>query len=194
LKKQNQWTHGELDLELSELPQEQVGCVGCTLLRATFDNAIGKEVYALYSEDPLYCQQYASVKPFNLFIHPGLAETPHGLVGFIVWQIAAGSPQEVLMEHYLNPYLTKTIDLIASAANQTHLKLIVADNQTAETGAFVEFENKFPFDEFAGAMALATRHEREGDFALAAQHVMNTMSVNDLLALSAKLRISLGGP
>jgi hypothetical protein len=46
-----------------------------------------------------------------------------------VWQIAASSPQEVMVEQYLNPQNIGTFRLIASAANQTHFKLVVVNNQ-----------------------------------------------------------------
>jgi hypothetical protein len=58
------------------------------------------------------------------------------------------------------------------------------NNQTAETAAFVDFENVFEFDRLVSEMALAIGHEPEGDFTAASQRVMKTMTVPDLLALS----------
>jgi len=74
--------------------------------------------------------------------------------------------------------------LLSSAGNQTHFKLVVCDNETGEVGAFVDFENVFAFDEFAGNLVKLVGHEPTGDFAAAADHVMKTMSAEDLLALT----------
>jgi hypothetical protein len=89
-----------------------------------------------------------------------------------------------MVEQYLNPQNIGTIRLVASAANQTNFKLIVINNQTAETAAFIDFENVFEFDRLVSGMALAIGHEPEGDFAAASQHVMDTTSVQQLLVLS----------
>jgi hypothetical protein len=93
----------------------------------------------------------------------------------------AGSPQEVTVEQFLNPQKIETLRLVASAANQTHFKLVAIDNQNSEVVAFVDFENIFEFDRLASAMVIAIGHEPEGDFQAATQHVMNTMTVAQLL-------------
>jgi hypothetical protein len=76
--------------------------------------------------------------------------------------------------------------MVACAANQTHFKLVVINNQTAEVAAFVDYENVFRFDELVSAMALAIGHEPEGDFARATEYVVNNYSVPALLALAQK--------
>ena len=182
MRKENRWTHGIGDFVFPALSANFRGGHGCSLQRLIFDPAIGEEVCAVYMEDPAFVAQFSKVHPFNLFTHTGLARTPHGVVAFILWQIAAHSPQEVMVEQFLNPQNIGIIRLVASAANQTHFKLIVINNQTAETAAFVEFENVFQFDQLVSEMALAIGHELEGDFAAASQHVMTTMAVPDLLA------------
>jgi hypothetical protein len=55
--------------------------------------------------------------------------TPYGVVAFIIWLITAGSSQEVTIEQYLNPQNIEVLRLIASAANQTHFKLVIMNNQ-----------------------------------------------------------------
>jgi hypothetical protein len=154
------------------------------LHRMTFDGSIGEEICAVYMEEPTFADQFSEVRPFNLIAHSGLARTPHGVVAFIVWQIAAHSPQEVLIEQFLNPNHIGTIRLIASAANQSHFKLLVINNRTTEVTAFVDFENVFEFGRLVSTMALAIGHEPEGDFAAASQHLMDTTTLQELLALS----------
>jgi hypothetical protein len=184
VKIENKWTHGTTNLVLPTLPANLKGRHGCNLQRMTFDTAIGEEICAVYMEEPDFAAQFGQVVPFNLLAHTGLARTPHGVVAFIVWQIAAHSPQEVLIEQYLNPNNIGAIRLVASAANQSHFKLLVINNQNAEVAAFVDFENVFEFDRLMSAMVLATGHEPEGDFSAASQHVMDTMTVQELLVLS----------
>ena len=43
----------------------------------------------------------------------------------------------------MNPNNIGTIRLVASAANQSHFKLLVINNQTTEVTAFVDFQNVF---------------------------------------------------
>jgi hypothetical protein len=86
----------------------------------------------------------------------------------------------------LNPHNFETLKIVYSAANQTHFKLIVINNQTSDITAFVDFENVFGFDDMASAMLLTIGHETSGDFSSASHHVVDTMTVPDLLALSAQ--------
>jgi hypothetical protein len=141
------------------------------------------KICAVYMEEPAFADQYGKVHPFDLIAHTGLARTPHGVVAFIVWQIAAQSPQEVLIEQFLNPNDIRTIRLVASAANQSHFELLVINNQTTEVAAFVDFQNVFRFDRLVSAMALAIGHESVGDFGAASQHLMDTKTVQQLLVL-----------
>ena len=83
---------------LPALPTNLTGRHGCNLRSITFDRSIGEEICAVYMEEPAFADQYGKVHPFNLIAHTGLARTPHGVVAFIVWRIAAQSPHEVLIE------------------------------------------------------------------------------------------------
>ncbi len=74
---------------------------------------------------------------------------------------------------------------MADAANQTHLKLVIIDNQDGHVGAFIDFENNFGLDEFVSKMVKAIGHEPKGDFEAGVQHVMKSMTLQNLLALSA---------
>ena len=141
MRKQNRWIHGHRNFALPSLPDEMKGQTGCRFYRATIDTAVGEEVYLCLMEESQYVGAYARVNPFNVIAHTGFARRPFGVIAYIVWQIAAGSPQEFFTEQYLNPHRIETIQLVSSAANQTHLKLIIIDNQTTEVGAFVDFEN-----------------------------------------------------
>ncbi len=103
MKKQNRWVHGQRNFILPPPPSDQKGRKGCKLLQTTFDQQIGDETYVLFMEDPKFSDQYSNISPFKLLAHCGLVRTPHGIVAFIVWQLAAGSSQEIMVEQYLNP-------------------------------------------------------------------------------------------
>jgi hypothetical protein len=185
MKKENRWSHGTMHFVMPAWPGDLKGRHGCALHRITFDASIGEEVCAIYMEEPDFADQYSKVVPFHLIVHSGLVKTPHGVVGFLVWQIAAGTPQEVMVEQYLNPQNIGTIRLIGSAANQTHFKLVVVNNQNGEVAAFIDFENVFQFDELVSTMATGIGHEPEGDFGAATEYVMNNVTIAELLARSA---------
>ena len=189
MRKNNRWTLGARNFVLPDLPEDQKGRHGCRFHSTTFDPAVGEEVFVLFMEEPDFVDQYSQIAPFNLLAQSGLVRTPHGVVAFIVWQIAAGTPSEIMVEHFLNPQKIETLRLVSSVAKQTHLKLVIINNETGEVGGFIDFDNVFGFNELASAMAIAIGHEPEGDFGSAMQHVMNTMTVQDLLELLA-LRVN----
>ena len=185
MKKENGWMGGRRHFVVPPLCEALRNRQGCSLQMGTFDRLVGQEVYVLYLEEPSYAAKFSQIAPFDLFARFGLFRTPHGIVAFIVWKIAAGSPQEVTVEHYLNPQNIGALRLVASAANQTHLKLLVVDNESSEVCAFVELENVFGFEKLASIMVNAIGHEPEGDFEAAMQYAMSTMTVQELLELPA---------
>lgn len=187
MKKENRWSLGTKHFVMPAWPDDLKGRHGCALHRITFDASVVEEVCAIYMEEPEFADQYSKVVPFNLIVHTGLVRTPHGVVAFIVWQIAASSPQEAMVEQYLNPQNIGTFRLIASAANQTHFKLVVVNNQSGEVAAFIDYENVFRFDELVSTMATAIGHDPEGDFGAATQHVMKNFTIPELLASPATL-------
>src|SRR5262245_18460397 len=129
MKKENRWAHEEGYFVFPALPPEVRGRHGRALHRLTFDEKIGEEICVVYLEQPEFVDKFSNIVPFNLIAHPGLARTPYGVVAFIVWQIAAHSAHEVMIEQILNPHNMGAIRIVASAANQTHFKLLVINNQ-----------------------------------------------------------------
>ena len=181
MRKENRWRHGRTNIVFPPLPPDLRGRHGCLFHRFTFDSAVGEEICVVYMEEPEFAAAFRKIDPFNLNANTGAVRTPHGLVAFILWTIAANSPEEVLIEQFLNPHKIETVRLVASVANQTHLKLFVIDNLNKETTAFVEFENVYELGRLASGMASAIEGEKEGDFDTAQQYVMRTIPVSDLL-------------
>ena len=179
--KENRWRHGNNNFEFPKMPAEMMK-PGCSLHKATFDTSIGEEVFALFREDAPHSFAFAELRPITLIAHSGLANTPFGVVAFIVWQIGAQTHLEVMVEQYLNPFEFGALQLVASAANQTHFKLIIIDRESQQICSMVDFENSFGFDELVTGMALATGHEAKGDFGSAVQYVMGNVTVSELVA------------
>ena len=179
----NAWTGGFRDFHFPPLSADVLR-PGCSLHRMSFDPDVGKEVFALFREDPPYAAAYEAVQPLTLIVHSGLVRTPAGIIAFIVWQIAPGTPHEVSIEQYLNPHEIGALRLVADAAAQTHFKLIIIDRSNSEVCSFVDFSNTFAFDELASAMVLAIGHEEPTDFAEAVSFAMARYRVTDLVTLS----------
>jgi hypothetical protein len=179
--KENRWQHGLRDFAFPEMPVAMMK-LGCSLHKAVFDASVGEEIYAFFREDAPQSFAFSELSPITTIAHSGLANTPFGTVAFIVWQIGAGTSLEVMLEQYLNPFELGAIQLVASAANQSHFKLIIVDRASQQICSFLDYENNFGFAELATGMALATGHEEKGDFASAVQYVMENMTLAELLA------------
>ena len=102
--KRNKWTHGRNDLVLPPLPEELRRKTGCQFHEAVFDAEVGSEVYLAIFETGIYARKFAKTKPFNLHVTTGLVRTSQGIVGYLVWTIAEGSPVETVSEQFLNPH------------------------------------------------------------------------------------------
>lgn len=177
----NQWRHGARDFVLPPLPADHVGRPGPILMSLTFDAAIGAEVCLMVKEEPDYAEQLGRVVPMNLLATTGLIRTPFGIVPYIVWTVAAQSTAEVLFEHFLNPAEMSTLRLLASAANQTHFKLVVVNCVTSAVTAFVDYENVFDLGGLAEAIVGTMGHEPPGDFGRAVDHLKANVPLAVLL-------------
>ncbi|NGQ92823.1 hypothetical protein G5V65_18180 [Rhodobacter sp. HX-7-19] len=179
----NQWRHGIKDFALPPLPRE-MRTYGCGFYRVTFDADVGDEVVVFFREEPPHAKGLAHVQPMTLIAHKGIVSTPHGIVAYVVWQIAAGTPQETYVETFLNPFQFGTLKLVADASSQTHLKFLAYDLGSHEVVSMVDFENVFDLDQLLFQMAMNLGNEEEGDFSQAVQFIMSNASVMDLVTRS----------
>ncbi len=184
MQKDNSLGPGKWHFSFDKLPPES-RLHGCSLHRATFDSSIGPEVYAFYREDPGFAENLEGVEPLVLIAHQGIARTPFGTVAFIVWQIAAGEPQEVFVEQYLNPAQEGAIELVSDASEQSHFKFVAINRETADVTVVVNFENTFDFQELREAMSFARRHDLCTNFRAATEYMTKKYTVQELVLLSA---------
>lgn len=178
--KNNHWQHGRRDFALPALAEE-FQSYGCGFYRGEFDTDVGEEVFVFFRDMPPYAAGLATVQPMTLIPHKGIVSTPHGIVAYIVWQIAAGSKHESYVETFLNPFQFGTLKLISDAASQTNLKFLGYDLVAQEVVSMIDFENSFDLQDLLFQMALNIGNADEGDFSAAVEFIMSRTTVMDLV-------------
>src|SRR5580704_15775403 len=102
MKKENRWTLGTKNFVLPSLPPDMRGRHGCKLHRMTFDASIGEEICRLHGRTGVRgpIQRSPSLQPVCPYW-----SRPNAPWGGGVHPMADScqSPQEVLIEQYLNP-------------------------------------------------------------------------------------------
>jgi hypothetical protein len=142
-------------------------------------------VFAFFREDLGYAENLEGVGPFVLIAHSGVAKTPFGSIGFIVWKIAAGEPQEVFVEQYLNPAQKGALALVSDASDQSHFKFVAINRDTGDVTVLVQFENVFGFNELHKAMVLAHRIDCCTNFIDATKYVKQNYTLPELITFAA---------
>lgn len=183
MRKDNRWQHGLRDFRFPRMPSELI-TPGCSFYRATFDADIGEEVFVFLKDDPAYAEQLAALRPMTLFAHKGIVSTPYGVVAYVVWQIAAGTPQETLVETFFNPFEFGTLKLLSDAANQSHLKFVAIDPFTQEVLVMVDFENVFEIDSLLFHAVMNIGHAAPTDFRQATRFIMENSPTEELMEMA----------
>lgn len=176
---ENKWRHGATNF-VFPLPDQLIGRTGCAFHWATFDPDLGEEVFLLFREEPRFVGDY-SRGPITMLAHTGLVGSPHGTVAFVVWQFFKDEHPFVAVEQYLNPHSVGARNLVQSAANQSHFKLLVVNSLDGAVEALIDFENNFDLECLAEAMAESAGSEIEGAFDQAVSFVSKNLRVEDLI-------------
>ena len=180
MRKENKWTKGPMRLIFPALPIELRGVSGCRLLTASFDSAVGDEVYLAILEAPEFCQRLAETRPFQVFCKSGVARTSHGLVLFLLFTVRDGTDEVASYELFLNPQAMRTYELLSGWGQQTHFKVVLLDNEAGQKRGWFEFDNNYGIDKTVALIAQCIGHEVKGDFALAQQEFRRNYSLDDL--------------
>jgi hypothetical protein len=175
---QNKWPHGVVQFEMTQLPREEVR-QGCSLRSVAFDPEIGEEWFLFFGEEAAYTKTYQA--PLDLNVITGAANTPFGPIGYFIWQIARGTPQEIMVEHWLNIHEAETLRMLLEAGGQTHLKLMIYDIEACELVNMIEFENTFDLDKAAQSFAHLARGFEASDFQAKQRFAMENLSLDQLL-------------
>ena len=183
MKKNNRIAPGKWSFSFRDAPPSAKK-PGCSLHRGTISTPVGPEVFALFREDAGYAEQLGDVEPFVLIVHAGFADTPHGKIAFIVWQIASDTANEILVEQYLNPTSVGALALVKDAADQIYFNFITINRESGDVTVFVQFENNFGFDVLYSNMLEVSEGEACANFDRAVSYIGENYSVKDLVAIS----------
>jgi len=167
-------------LHVPPLPPEYQGISGAMLQAFTFDESVGKEVCAVFFDDPEFSRELSALKPFGLSAATGFRPTTAGAIGYIIWSMSGESEHKADYEYMLNPFEQVTFDLLNAVAKQRHIKAIVIDSSSGEVVGFYELENDFDFDGFAEILATVADKWPEANFALTREALRLEYSIMDL--------------
>jgi hypothetical protein len=176
----NKWSLGQVALHVPPLPAEYQGVSGAAFQAFTFDESVGKEICAVFFDDPKFSRELGALKPFHLHATTGTARTSAGDIGYIIWSISSRLGHMADYEQTLNPFEQESRDLLSAVANQSHLKAIVIDSSSGEVVGFYELENDFDFGRFAENMSKIAYKGPEANFALTREALRLEFSLKDL--------------
>jgi len=176
----NRWKNGRVNLVVPPLSDALRGAEGCFFQEGIFDSTIGKEVFLLILEQRGPGSEMVATRPFHILCAPGLANTSHGPVFFIIWTVAAGSPQETEYEQFLNPTNSSTLLLLLSISRQRELKVVVLESTSGEVLDFFLFENTFELEQMLEPVEQIIGEEITCRFGQAIQEFQRLYSIEDL--------------
>ena len=176
----NKLSLGKVALHLPPLPPEYQGVSGATFQAFTFDESVGKEICAVFFDDPQFSRELSALKPFQLSAAAGVRRTSAGAIGYIIWSMSGPLGHMVDYKHMLSPFEQETLDLLNAVAKQSHIKAIVIDSSSGEVVGFYELENDFDFDSLAESMSTVADKWPEANFALAREALRLEYSLKDL--------------
>lgn len=142
----------------------------------------GLETVIICACDPDLANVYGALDTLTVGLVSGVVPTPHGSVGYWLWQIAPDTPHAYLQEQFvsLHDFPSATYDRMKASEM---VRLLVIDRTTHENTRAILLNGAsmglVEFEEMAKEIAAA---EPEGDFQAACQHVMDTVEPGDFLA------------
>jgi len=176
----NNWSLGKVALHVPPLPPEYQGVSGAAFQAFTFDESVGREVCAVFFDDPQFSRELGALKLFHLIATTGTARTSAGDIGYIIWSISSGLGHMADYEHTLNPFEQESLDFLSAVAKQSHIKAIVIDSSSGEVVGFYEIKNDFDFGLFAENMSMIADKRPEAKFALTREALRLEFSIKDL--------------
>lgn len=183
--KDNKWRLGLTDFNSVMSPQVYFGNSGIFLWNVTCDPLVGDEVCLQVFDKEESQRTLLAAKPIVMHCKSGAARTRHGTVGFILFQFSQPDGSSTLYDYYVNPFDVKTMHLLTSAGQQTHLKVFfVARELDPGVIDMIEFGNVYDFGKFAAFLVEAVKNESPSEnFRIARAEFMKQNSLEDLLEM-----------
>ena len=179
----NKWPHDKEPPQLPLLPDKYQGPASGLLLEATWDAAIGPEVY-LVIFDPCRREELATCagwRPLQLLCSATIGRTDHGLVLLLLWTIHDGPKGVAWYKLFLDPHRMDTLKLLSAWSQQTHLKVFVVNSLDQRVECWGDFENRFDVNRLIMTVVKNIAHENQGNFQLAQKQFLQEHSVEELL-------------
>jgi hypothetical protein len=177
----NRWRGGEVHLQFPPPDPAMLGRRGVSFQEAIFDQTVGTETFVLLLDDPEYAAEMGGLHCLNLTVTCAVVRTSAGLIAVLIWR--AGPPDKVLSsyEHLIN--LFGSLELVARAAVQQELKVVVGDNVTGEVVGFFPIKNDFGFDETLTQLRSVAEEFTPADFMRTQCAFFEEFTVEELLEL-----------
>jgi hypothetical protein len=172
----------KIALHLPPLPSEYQGVSGAIFQAFTIDESVGKEICAVFLDDPKFSRELSTLKPFQLNIVSGVKPTTAGAIGYIIWSMSGPLGHMADYEHMLSPFEQETRDLLSALANQSHIKAIVVDSTSGEVVGLYQLENDFDFGGLAEKLSIVADKWPEANFAVTREALRMEYSLKALKA------------
>ena len=176
----NKWSREKVALHVPPLPSEYQGVSGATFQAFTLDESVGKEICAVFFDDPQFSRELGALKPFHLYASNGTVRTSAGVIAYIIWSISGGLGHMADYEHTLNPFEQETLNWLSAASQQSHIKALVIDSTSGEVVGFYELKNDFDLGHFAEGISMIADKGPAADFALTQEALRAEFSLEDL--------------
>jgi len=181
----NKWTGGDVNFDFRSMDPRILQADGIMPMPVRLSPKTGAEVILLYIDHTPFVYELARIRPFNMYLKSGLAETAHGPILFHLFRFCAQDPETpiLLVDAYANPHNTQHMTLWRSLSQQSHWHLFLVDSQ-AEQAGFFEFTNTFNLAQPLAAASGACTGTTGRNFLAAKAEFCDTHTVEDLDEMS----------
>lgn len=177
----NQWTRGPIELELPPLPSRLQDISGCLLQTGTFDDTVGEEAFLVILDTDFAWRDPEDEEGLELRLKSGIAQTGHGLLGFLIWVLVENDERVAYFEQYLDPDNEDTLRILTLAGEQDYLKVVFCNSSSGLVEDFLEYENVYELGDLSTSLAEMTDEVPGGSFEEAQQEFMTEYPVEALL-------------
>lgn len=176
---------GKGKFSLKGFPIDRMPESGIIPMPVALEESIGSEMGLFLIDKTPFIHDLAKARPFNLQLKPGVAQTEHGPVMFLLFYVPSpqGLAEPLLaIDYHVDPFNREMVQPWRDLSRQTHWHLILVDRRGEEVGLF-EFINNFQLGERLDSIAGACRGMPHSNFALAKTEFCETYSLADLFQM-----------
>ncbi len=165
------------------LPPVLNGITGILPLPMILDLTVGEEVVLCWREPTPFADQFASIRPFSLYLNTGMFRSGFGPLMWMVFFVTEGSEQSphlAAAECLVNPDSEIQLALWRRLSKQTHWHLVILDGRN-QVKRFLEFPNNFELSRALGLMAQVCSGSEMTNFERAQEEFSQAFPLETLL-------------